>query len=296
MMFLASTARVRVAAMPVADFHLMLHETGSAEHRRDGRVDRASPGRAMLHAPGHSLVIDALPYRALCLGFKRADVERALAEYDLAGADTAWPTGFDLDEPMMASLASFCRWLGAELEQPEGAMLHLPRALAAAERTLLSMFAELVRARLPEPVGDALGRAGLCDLVDWMNANFADPIGIEDMASVAGTSVRSMQLAFRRAYGVTPSAALLDCRLRHARACLERPVGATSVTQVALDCGFFHLGRFAAQYRRAFGEKPSETLRRGVETTAASKRASPHPAIAAPAAVDPAGDAEPRRG
>ncbi|MED8017168.1 hypothetical protein, partial [Pseudomonas aeruginosa] len=29
-----------------------------------------------------------------------------------------------------------------------------------------------------------------------------------------------------------------------------------------LDFGFAHLGRFAEQYRRQFGELPSETLRR----------------------------------
>jgi AraC-like DNA-binding protein len=31
---------------------------------------------------------------------------------------------------------------------------------------------------------------------------------------------------------------------------------------VALYYGFAHLGRFAGEYRKAFGESPSETLRR----------------------------------
>ena len=34
------------------------------------------------------------------------------------------------------------------------------------------------------------------------------------------------------------------------------------VTRVALDCGFGHLGKFAAAYRARFGEAPSETARR----------------------------------
>ncbi|MBE1043174.1 helix-turn-helix domain-containing protein, partial [Escherichia coli] len=47
------------------------------------------------------------------------------------------------------------------------------------------------------------------------------------------------------------------------RACLEDPgCRVRNLTELALDFGFAHLGRFAEQYRRQFGELPSETLRR----------------------------------
>jgi len=35
-----------------------------------------------------------------------------------------------------------------------------------------------------------------------------------------------------------------------------------SVSHAAMDCGFTHLGRFAAAYRDAYGESPSRTLAR----------------------------------
>jgi AraC family ethanolamine operon transcriptional activator len=35
----------------------------------------------------------------------------------------------------------------------------------------------------------------------------------------------------------------------------------TTVTDVAIQCGFWHMGQFAKDYRKMFGECPSETLR-----------------------------------
>ena len=36
------------------------------------------------------------------------------------------------------------------------------------------------------------------------------------------------------------------------------------VTEIATALGFVELGRFSVEYRRAFGESPSETLRRAL--------------------------------
>jgi transcriptional regulator GlxA family with amidase domain len=49
------------------------------------------------------------------------------------------------------------------------------------------------------------------------------------------------------------------------------------VTRVAMDCGFFHLGRFARDYRQAFGESPSVTLggRRGISSGGYPRSADP---------------------
>ncbi len=51
-------------------------------------------------------------------------------------------------------------------------------------------------------------------------------------------------------------------RMRLARQQLLQAGPGRSVTFIALECGFAHLGRFAAEYKRYFGESPSDTIKR----------------------------------
>jgi transcriptional regulator GlxA family with amidase domain len=55
---------------------------------------------------------------------------------------------------------------------------------------------------------------------------------------------------------------LRDARFERVREALLRAQD-QSVTQVAMRWGFYHLGRFAVDYRKRFGEMPSETQARG---------------------------------
>lgn len=85
-----------------------------------------------------------------------------------------------------------------------------------------------------------------------------------DLAAAAGTSVRSMQEAFREHVGASPMAYLRSVRLAGARGDLlaANPDDGTTVTSVAHAWGFSHAPRFAHHYRHRFGEPPSETLYR----------------------------------
>ncbi|MNR62918.1 transcriptional regulator EutR [compost metagenome] len=55
---------------------------------------------------------------------------------------------------------------------------------------------------------------------------------------------------------------LKEVRLRNVRQALLNPSEGDSVTDLAIRWGFLHLGQFSVDYRRAFGEKPSDTFRR----------------------------------
>lgn len=90
-------------------------------------------------------------------------------------------------------------------------------------------------------------------------------VQVEDICHALNISRRTLYRAFHDVLDASPKAYLRLKNMSAARARLldagHRP---TTVTQVALDHGFWELGRFSGAYRAMFGEAPSETLRGAV--------------------------------
>ena len=99
----------------------------------------------------------------------------------------------------------------------------------------------------------------------YIEAHFADPLSLADIAAQAGVSARSLQNGFQNFRNTTPMAFLRSVRLQRAhRALLAADPGTDRVTEIALACGFNHMGEFATAYRRTFGETPKQTLVKSV--------------------------------
>ena len=101
---------------------------------------------------------------------------------------------------------------------------------------------------------------------EYIEANWRAPLDIETLAAVTGGSTRSIFKAFKEARGVSPMAFVKRVRLENARRELQRLDENASVIDVASQCGFLNPGHFARDYRIAFGELPSETMRRSRRT------------------------------
>ena len=96
---------------------------------------------------------------------------------------------------------------------------------------------------------------------DYISDNLQNPITRDQLAGVSGRSIRTLSRAFEKKYGIGPMAFIKQRRLDAAYLDLlgARP-DTCSVTQVAFSYGFSHVGKFAIEYRKAFGETPSTSL------------------------------------
>ena len=94
---------------------------------------------------------------------------------------------------------------------------------------------------------------------DWIGPRPAP----HELAARTRVTDRRVRAAFNEIFGV-PATTYFRLRALHGahRALRSASPHDTSVTDVATRWGFWHLGRFSSEYRRYFGEPPSQTLRR----------------------------------
>jgi AraC-like DNA-binding protein len=97
---------------------------------------------------------------------------------------------------------------------------------------------------------------------DFICAHIGESIPIPRLCAAIGVSRRQLEYAFLSAFDVSPREFIHLRRLNEIRRALIATRGSErTVTDVALEHGINHPGRFAATYRSLFGESPAETAR-----------------------------------
>jgi transcriptional regulator GlxA family with amidase domain len=92
-------------------------------------------------------------------------------------------------------------------------------------------------------------------------AHIDEPLHISALCRTLEVSERTLRKAFHQLYGVPPCRHLRMLRLSQARrALMAADDKLVTVTEIATDCGFLELGRFSVEYRKVYGESPSQTL------------------------------------
>lgn len=228
----------------------------------------ATPGHGVIYSPQGRTVITRWSAGCAQYGVK---FDRHALESELETM-TGWPVRSPIRFAPVLSVASdageswfrLVRTLAREL-RVDGGLLYDPLVAAQLRRAVstgLLLAAEHDHSeRLHRPRPPARPRT-VRRAVDAVHAAAGEPHTVAGLAALTGVSVRSLQDGFAQHVGMSPMAYLRDVRLERAHADLVAGTG-TAVADVAHRWGFRHLGRFAADYRRKYGEAPSYTLSHG---------------------------------
>lgn len=179
-------------------------------------------------------------------------------------SEAALPTGvFNVGRKQTEALRAMVRGImRAARGGPDG---EASEALAnGIEQDLLpAVLRALMRRHPAKPPTSRLRSLAVRRSTEFIEQVGGRPVTVRELCEVAGVSWRTLDYAFKDHFGVSPKRYLTTLRLNSAHQDLlaSRP-GDRRVDRIGARWGFWHLGRFARDYRRLFGELPSETLQR----------------------------------
>lgn len=97
---------------------------------------------------------------------------------------------------------------------------------------------------------------------EWLDLNSERPVYLQEVCTALNVSAPTLRRCSEEHLGMSPMHYLWLRRMNLARRELRRHDSSTSVTETAMEFGFWHLGRFASEYNALFHEAPSQTLAR----------------------------------
>ena len=106
----------------------------------------------------------------------------------------------------------------------------------------------------------ASDRGRLMKVVEFVTANFQEPIQVSDLAEQAALSESQLHREFARRFGITPNQYIREVRIGIARHLLETED--LSMAQVAGQCGFYDQSHFSRQFKTSTGLTPLQYRRR----------------------------------
>jgi AraC-like DNA-binding protein len=223
-------------------------------------------GNIMFHSPGERL---HQQMRGPCLWSLMALPPRDLQDYGrvLSGKPLLIPSTGRVLRPSPRDAARLQRLhtQACRLAETKPKILAHPQVARAIEQGLIQALVTCLTT-VGERDGAAANQHHAQIMVRFEDAMAEYPNRlrrVSEICELIGVTNRTLQFCCAKFFGISPSRYLLLRRLKQVRTALrDADPASASVAALAKHHGFSELGRFAVEYRRAFGEMPSTTLER----------------------------------
>ena len=245
-------------------YSLYFRLSGSTEYRVPGRVFVTSPSCGAFW-PGLQPVQVRTNENWHVFGTRFSTASLQVELSHLLERDIVRPIDFDPMVNFEHGAGRIVKRMLMQLYEQAGQHETSAHGMRQIERSLVTLVLEGLRHNYSKLVnGPERGIAPwqVRTVEEFILENADQPLSLGDLAVIGGVTARSLQYTFRRHRGCSPMEYLRRIRLERVRNELLHPNPDTTVTSVAMRWGFFHLSRFAAEFRARFNESPSETLSR----------------------------------
>lgn len=206
-------------------------------------------GRAVYVPAGMALwsrIASETPFRHLDLHIDRARIAQRL---DSAFADPVWDRPLASDDPALVARARAIALACRRGTATDGAVLALIRGMLSPDGG----------------AGGVLTPRQMTRVRDHVEAHLSRPIGVEDLARIAGLSESWFAKSFKRTTGMTPHRWLLGRRLDCAMRLIERP--GLPLAEIAAEAGFADQAHMTRSFHALTGQTPGGWRRAATQAT-----------------------------
>ncbi|PRA17965.1 MULTISPECIES: AraC family transcriptional regulator [Pseudomonas] len=252
-------APVRVTSVALETiYHLQILLTGHCRSNARGVEYVFGPGEILLINPDDPV---DLTYSADCEKFI---IKLPVRLLENACLEQQWALPqpgirFATGRHALSEMGGFAQLLGLICHEAENAAE--PHMQGLYERIVANKLLALLGSNVRRVVAQPAQGGGFEAVREFVEQHLTEDISLEQLMAVAKVSERSLYSLFERQVGLSPRDYVRRRKLERVHARLQLGT-ARSVTEVALDHGFMHLGRFSEAYRQRFGELPSQTWKR----------------------------------
>jgi AraC family ethanolamine operon transcriptional activator len=226
------------------------------------RGQRVAVDKLMIYPPGSE--IDAVSPR----GFDVLTISVSMASF------SEWDSIFRMaDKPSIRPLCVAARIEPRTLRMiriSANALIDTPASERLVRRNIIRELNDLLCIALqgaiadwPKPSLEKKNRL-IRKVNSYIDDRIDEPITLVDLCRAANASPRTLQRLYKERFGLSPKAYLKIRRLNGVKQAIQksRDRKIEKISDLANIWGFWHMGQFAADYKRFFGELPSHTLKK----------------------------------
>lgn len=98
-------------------------------------------------------------------------------------------------------------------------------------------------------------------VIDYIHDNLHNISSVRQICENTQVPERTVQRLINKKYNISPKIYLNNLRLNEVRKGLKKNSNYSHVFEIASEYNFWHMGQFSRDYKKLFGELPSETIK-----------------------------------
>lgn len=226
---------------------------------------KLQPGRQLIHmhaGVGMEAISDP-GFSGFTLSFKNSRVSELAQNLELpdpkdAKADGG--VGLIFEPRQLLALKTILNQLFCIADEPELVLTDRPILQNTLETEMLTLLLAAATANPVSKVGSLSNRErALQRALEFIAAHPRDALTVEYLCIASASSISTLERAFLERYSISPKRFIKVQRLHNVRKELLQRADSRMISEVANEWGFWHMGKFAADYKNLFGYLPSQT-------------------------------------